>query len=70
MLLGVQLSDANVVNNFFHFLDVVLETVKSLSQGVVFEVEKAEAGVKVHQERVELQRSVEITQNDAVHCQP
>ena len=52
MLLGVQLSDANVVNNFFHFLDVILETIKSLSQGVVLEVEKAEAGVKVHQERV------------------
>lgn len=60
-MLLVQLSDADVVNDFFNLFDVILETVESLSQSIILEVEKAESCIEIHQEGEQLLRPVKIS---------
>lgn len=68
-LLG-QAADGQVVNHLLDFLHVVLEAVVALPQGVVLQVEQAEAGVQLVDEVGDAQRSGVVSCCDAVYRQP
>ena len=51
----VEASDGEVVDHLLHFLHVVLQAVVALPQGVVFEVEEAEAGIQLVDEGGDVQ---------------
>lgn len=51
----VEAADGEVVDHLLHFLHVVLQAVVALPQGVVFEVEEAEAGIQLVDEGGDVQ---------------
>lgn len=65
-LLG-QTADWEVVNHLLDLLHVVLEAVVALPQGVVFQVEQAEARVQLVDEVGDSQWAIVVSRRDAVH---
>lgn len=65
-LLG-QPADREVVNHLLDLLDVVLEAVVALPQGVVLQVEQAEARVQLVDEVGDSQGPGVVSRRDAVH---
>ncbi len=62
-------SDGDVIHNLLHFLQVVLQRIKLLSQAIVLEVEKPEAGRDIGEELGDGKWTMVITKNNTVHSQ-
>lgn len=66
----VEAPDGEVVDHLLHLLHVVLQAVVALPQGVVFEVEEAEAGVQLVDEGGDVQGPRVVPGGHAVDGQP
>ena len=51
----VETPDGEVVDYLLHFLHVILQAIVALPQGIVFEVEEAEAGIQLVDEGGDVQ---------------
>ena len=66
LLLGQQTSQAEIVDNVFNFLDLVLDAIATLSQRIILQVQDLEAGVHILDELGNLHRPPVISQCDRV----
>lgn len=66
----VEASDGEIIDHLLHLLHIILEAVVALPQGVIFEVEKAEAGIQLIDEGGDVQGPRVISCSHAVDRQP
>ena len=66
----VETPDGEVVDYLLHFLHVILQAIVALPQGIVFEVEEAEAGVQLVDEGGDVQGPGVVSGSHAVDRQP
>ena len=62
-------SDGDVIHNLLHFLQVILQRIKLLSQSIVLEVEKPEAAGHIREELGDGKWTMVVTKNNTVHSQ-
>ena len=65
--LRFETADSDIINNFFHFFDVVLETVETLSQRVVLQIEKSKSVVQFSEKRGNLNGTTVVSSRHAIH---
>ena len=63
----LQASDRNVIHNLLHFLHIVLEGVKLLSEVVILEIQEPKPSSNITDEGGYVEGSLVVPQNDAVH---
>ena len=63
----LQASDRNVIHNLLHFLHIILEGVKFLSEVVILEVQEPKPGSNITDEGGYVEGSLVVPQYDAVH---
>ena len=64
---GFESSYAEVIDNFFDFLDVVFESVEAFAKRVIFEIQETKTGVKFVYETRDFDRAIVITTGHAVY---
>ena len=66
----VETPDGEVVDYLLHFLHVILQAIVALPQGIVFEVEEAEAGIQLVDEGGDVQGPGVVSGGHTVDRQP
>ena len=63
-------SDGYVIHNLFNFLHIIFQGIKLLAETVVLEVEEAKPSGDVRDECRDIKRSLVVSKDHTVHCQP
>ena len=60
---------AQIIDHLLDLLDLVLDTITSPPQAIVFQVQNLEAGVQLIHKLADLEWSCEVTESDTVRCE-
>ena len=60
----------DVIHNFLHFLEVILESIKTLTESVVLEIEQSEARVQLSDKFGHADRASVVASGYGIHRQP
>lgn len=63
-----QTSNADIVDDFFNFLDIILQPIESLAQAVVLQIQQSESSTEVGQETGNLHWTLIIAQCHRIGC--
>lgn len=65
-LIWTQTTDADVVDDFFDLLDIVLQGIVALAEAIIFQIQQTETGIQIGDETGYIQWSLVITQCNGV----